>query len=75
MERQPKNISDSETRKTRAAGESLGTPDIPHAPGQPLWEIIVEIGTQIPQQEWTKVPEDASINYKHYLYGAPKKKV
>lgn len=43
-------------------------------PKRPIWEVIVEIGSQIPDEEWAKVPDDASINYKHYLYGAPKKK-
>jgi hypothetical protein len=40
---------------------------------RPIWEIIVEIGAQIPDEVWATVPDDASINYKHYLYGAPKK--
>ena len=40
---------------------------------RPIWEVIVEIGAQIPDEVWATVPDDASINYKHYLYGAPKK--
>ena len=40
---------------------------------RPIWEVIVEIGEQISDEEWAKVPSDASINYKHYLYGTPKK--
>jgi hypothetical protein len=40
---------------------------------RPIWEIVAEIGVQIPDEEWAKVPSDASINYKHYLYGSPKK--
>jgi hypothetical protein len=40
---------------------------------RPIWEIVAEIGVQISDEEWEKVPSDASINYKHYLYGAPKK--
>ena len=40
---------------------------------RPIWEVIVEIGEQIPDEEWAKVPSDASTNYKHYLYGIPKK--
>jgi hypothetical protein len=40
---------------------------------RPIWEIVAEIGTQIPDEQWTKVPNDASINYKHYLYGTPRK--
>ena len=43
------------------------------SPKRPIWEIIVEIGKQIPDEEWAKIPDDVSINYKHYLYGAPKK--
>lgn len=42
---------------------------------RPIWEIVVEIGAQIPDEVWASVPDDASINYKHYLYGAPKKQV
>ena len=38
-----------------------------------IWEIVSEIGVQIPNEEWAKVPSDASINYKHYLYGSAKK--
>jgi hypothetical protein len=42
-------------------------------PTCPIWETIVEIGAQIPDKAWATVPDDASINYKHYLYGVPKK--
>jgi hypothetical protein len=40
---------------------------------RPIWEVIVEIGAQIPDEVWAIIPDDVSINYKHYLYGAPKK--
>jgi hypothetical protein len=40
---------------------------------RPIWEVIAEIGEQIPDEEWANVPSDASINYKHYLYGTHKK--
>jgi hypothetical protein len=39
---------------------------------RPIWEIVADIGAQISDVEWEKVPTDASINYKHYLYSAPK---
>lgn len=35
---------------------------------RPLWQMIVELGEEIPDEEWEKVPSDASINYKKYLY-------
>jgi hypothetical protein len=40
---------------------------------QPIWKIVAEIGSQIPLEEWAKVPDDASINLKYYLYGEPKR--
>jgi hypothetical protein len=48
-------------------------PGVHTAQERPIWEVIVEIGAQIPDEVWAAVPDDASINYKHYLYGAPKK--
>ena len=48
-------------------------PGVHTAQERPIWEIIVEIGAQIPDEVWATVLDDASINYKHYLYGAPKK--
>lgn len=43
------------------------------ANARPIEEIIAEIASQIPEEEWREVPEDLSINLDHYLYGAPKK--
>ena len=39
---------------------------------RPIWEVINEISSQIPLEEWEKIPNDASVNLDHYLYGAPK---
>ncbi len=39
---------------------------------RPIWEIVAEIGAQIPDEEWANLPNDGSVNYKHYLYGVPK---
>ena len=39
---------------------------------KPIWEIAAELGAQIPEEEWAKVPSDLSTNLDHYLYGAPK---
>jgi hypothetical protein len=40
-----------------------------HSPRRPIWQVIVELGEEIPDEEWEKVPPDASMNYKQYLYG------
>ena len=42
---------------------------------KPIWEIVAGIGSQITLAAWEKVPDDASINLKHYLYGEPKRDV
>ena len=39
---------------------------------RPVWEVIAEIGAQVPEDEWGKVPSDLSGNLHHYLYGTPK---
>ena len=39
---------------------------------RPFFEIVVEHGMRIPDEELAKLPSDGSINLEHYLYGAPK---
>jgi len=51
----------------RSVGE---TPFDPNA--RPIWEVIMEIGKSIPDEEWDKVPTDLAENLHHYLYGDPK---
>jgi hypothetical protein len=64
------NMTTSSTgqHSTASGQESSGSPD---QVKRPIWAIVAEIGVQIPDEEWAKVPSDASTNYKHYLYGSP----
>lgn len=58
-----------------APAEDAPTPAdvLPSEPDtRPLWEIIAELGEQIPAEERPRVPHDGSKNYKHYLHGARK---
>jgi hypothetical protein len=57
----------------KATGVGEHAPAVSRVPKRPVWQLVVELGAQIPEEEWAKVPDDASINFKHYLYGAPKK--
>jgi hypothetical protein len=57
----------------KATGADKHAPAASSVPKRPVWELVVELGAQIPEEEWAKVLDDASINFKHYLYGAPKK--
>ena len=40
---------------------------------RPLWEIVEEISSQVPLEEWEKLPADGAEQHDHYLYGSPKK--
>jgi hypothetical protein len=35
----------------------------------PIWETVEALGKEIPEEEWAKLPNDASINLDQYLYG------
>lgn len=41
-------------------------------PQKPFWQAIIEIGQQVPPEEWDKLPKDFARNAKHYMYGAPR---
>jgi hypothetical protein len=40
---------------------------------RPLWEIAEEISSQVPLEEWAKLPADGAEQHDHYLYGSPKR--
>lgn len=40
---------------------------------RPLWEIAEEISSQVPPEEWEKLPADGAEQHDHYLYGSPKR--
>lgn len=40
---------------------------------RPLWEIAEEISSQVPLEEWQKLPADGAEQHDHYLYGSPKR--
>ena len=43
--------------------------------GLPIWDKLAAIGKSAPEGTWDDFPTDGSINYKHYLYGHPKREV
>jgi hypothetical protein len=40
---------------------------------RPLWEIAEEISSQVPLEEWERLPADGADQHDHYLYGSPKR--
>ena len=67
------NTREPNNKQEKDSVDNLVTPTTKSVAKRPIWEVVVEIGAQIPDEEWAKVPNDASINYNHYLYGAAKK--
>jgi hypothetical protein len=55
------------------AVEAVEAPE-PATSSKPIWEVALEIGASIPEEEWAKIPTDLAKNLHHYLYGAPKEK-
>lgn len=55
------------------AVEPLETPQAASS-SKPIWEVAIEIGASVPDEEWAKIPTDFAKNLHHYLYGAPKEK-
>jgi hypothetical protein len=46
------------------------TVDSQQAPSLPTFlQFVEEISSQIPKEEWEKLPKDLSKNLDHYLYG------
>jgi hypothetical protein len=62
--------------KRMASVESLAIepaePPLPVSSSKPTWEVALEIGASVPEEEWAKVPTDLAKNLHHYFYGAPK---
>ena len=44
----------------------------PELPSENFLDFIDEISSQIPPEEWEKIPSDLSYNLDNYLYGTAK---
>jgi hypothetical protein len=53
------------------SAEPAGAP-APLPSSKPIWEVALEIGASVPEEEWAKLPSDLAKNLHHYLHGAPK---
>jgi hypothetical protein len=40
-----------------------------------LEDELLQLASQVPAEEWARLPEDFNENLDHYLYGSPKKPV
>lgn len=46
---------------------------LPSQDKRPIWEIITELSSEIPMEEWAELPADGAEQHDHYLYGSPKR--
>lgn len=37
---------------------------------RPIWETLSDISSQVPNEEWDKLPRDGARNFRRYLYGS-----
>jgi hypothetical protein len=58
--------------KQRRDSANLGAELPPQSGLLTFLSEVQAIQTEVPTQEWDKLPHDGSINHDHYLYGAPK---
>jgi Arc/MetJ-type ribon-helix-helix transcriptional regulator len=40
---------------------------------KPIWEDILEMTADVPDEEWDKLPSDLAEQHDHYIYGVPKR--
>ena len=60
-------------RVLRIDSHSLEWEPVPEDPDEPLLDRLLEIANSIPDEELAKIPTDFSANFKHYVYGWPKR--
>ena len=40
---------------------------------KPVWQMVLEVMKDVPNEEIDKLPTDGSEEHNHYIYGTPKK--
>jgi len=40
---------------------------------KPIWEVMDELRSSVPSEEFTKLPVDGASQHDHYIYGTPKR--
>ena len=40
---------------------------------RPIWEVVEELASRVPDSDWDTLPADGAEQHDHYLYGAPKR--
>jgi Arc/MetJ-type ribon-helix-helix transcriptional regulator len=57
-----------EQATTPAAGQAEAVPAY-----KPIWEEILELTADVPDEEFDKLPVDGAEQHDHYIYGIPRR--
>jgi len=44
-----------------------------HRSARPIENVLADLASKVPQEEWDRLPKDLTDNLDHYLYGTPKR--
>jgi Arc/MetJ-type ribon-helix-helix transcriptional regulator len=47
--------------------------EAPQVADRPIWEEILDLTADVPDEEWDKLPTDLAEQHDHYIYGVPKR--
>lgn len=67
--------------KTHSADQQKAVPEIDEGKlstasrhdSRPIWDVQVEMRSEIPDEIWDRLPPDGSVNVYDHHYGAPRK--
>jgi hypothetical protein len=66
---------DSFTKESRYASVSLSREELVkrRRDDKPVWQMILEIMSDVPRDDLNRLPTDASEEHDHYIYDTPKR--
>ena len=53
--------------------QSPASPNQPAVAEKPIWDEILDMTADVPDEEWDKLPPDLAEQHDHYIYGLPKR--
>jgi hypothetical protein len=63
---------DGHLRRITQVAQVMAVPQAGKRSEPPIWEVLLKMADEVPDEEAAKLPADLAENLDHYLYGAPK---
>ncbi len=66
--------TDSLKRENRYSDVSISPEELLKRKGanRPVWEMVLEVMSEVPREDIEQLPTDGSEQHDHYIYGSPK---